>query len=104
MRDRVTVVRRTEIGQDRYGNAEFAWTDVAEYRGRLIYPSGSEETTRRDAQKFGAAVILPPGADVNGRDRLRVWQSVWEVDGPPLPQRQAFGPGLLKVRVKAWEG
>lgn len=51
--------------------------------GRL-YPTGSRENVdRRDTQIGDWTLLLPPGADVRGSDRVEANSFTFEVIGPP---------------------
>jgi head-tail adaptor len=81
-----TVTRlRAPLAADGYGNVVPDWPNAArlDLPARVQQSSQQEDTLDRDQQTATFVVFLPPGADVNGSDRLEWAGRTLELAGPP---------------------
>lgn len=101
--DTATVVRFTP-GTDPRGDRDAGtWADQATYAARFEQLSSTETLDGRDTSTAAWLAILPAGADVNPKDRIRdQHDNEFDVDGiPAAPTRPGTGVHHLEVRLRA---
>lgn len=84
--DDVTVIRRT--GPDQYGNADGSWS------------SATELPTVKGFQVRRNTLLLPPTADIQAGDRVRVNGVTFDVDGHPEVARSMRKAVLITAKLK----
>lgn len=107
----VTLVRPP--GRDQYGDPLPGTGTETDYHSCAVWPrdgnaaGGNENTDFRNTVIIGLMVLVPPGADVEPTDRMRVRGVLYEVDGEP----GVWGPSPLtgteagvQVALKRVEG
>lgn len=109
----VTVIRAIRE-TDRYGNTVYDWAaaDRTEYvawvEQRIAPAAGtqSEHVTDRNAQASLWLLIVPPDADIDGRDRVEYDGRTFEVIGPPwtVKTRRTSAAHHIEANLRWLEG
>lgn len=101
----VTIVRAGS-GTDRYGNESLDWSAASSWvtKGWLARVDESEDQDGRDALISGWRLFLPVGTDVDGRDRVVIDGTTYELDGPPARPWTPDGEHHVECRLRLVEG
>lgn len=108
----VTVLRRTVVGENDFGNDVIEYVEAETWPRCAVYPKdpngqvANERLNWRDEAEFGLMALLPERSAITAYDRVLVRGEVWEVNGPPNLQRHSFTgwrPGVL-VPLRRVEG
>lgn len=100
-----TVLRAGPTTRDPYGNDVPGPDTATDYEGCAVWPRiSSEDVQARDQVIEGLYVLFPTGADVLSTDRVRVFGTVYLVDGDPGLYRSpltgtTLGPQVALTKV-----
>ncbi len=102
----LTILRRTKIGVDGYGNDKYGTTETP-VPGCAVWPAGpSANNDARDTVFTGYTAVLPPDTQIAPTDKVRWGGAVYEVDGEPGTFRSPFtgSGGHVQVQLKRVTG
>lgn len=105
----VTILHRTEVGTDPYGQSVYGWPEPGTTVESLgVAPRGSQEPAEVGRQQVitGLTVYLPRGVQVTAYDRVIARGETWEVEGEPglWVNPYTTEPSGLEVALKHPEG
>lgn len=95
----VTVQTHTAGADDVFGNQADTFPSSRTYRARLEQTAEDEQVVDRDTLRTDWLLILPPEAQISGRDRVVADGVTFEVVGPPAVQRTPRGPHHIEARL-----
>lgn len=99
------VHRRSDDGEDIYGNPVPVFTPGAEVPARLEPSEGTEIVQERDTVITRWKLYLLPDVEISARDRWEQQGKIFEVVGPPqVETRPRQGPHHIEAQLRYISG
>lgn len=100
-------VLRADDATDRYGSTGHDWSSprIDWMQGWVSQTSATEpQSDGRDPLDTSLILYLPIGAQIGGRDRVRLDRTVYEIEGQPHEAWTPNGPHHLEVTLREVAG